>query len=88
MNEMPEQNPDKQNWLDDPKNVAKLFWGVIAAAVILFAADAVYHKHVQLAAESIFGFYGIFGFVVCVALVLIAKGLQKILMRDEDYYDR
>ena len=31
--------------------------------------------------------YGIFGFVACVALVLIAKQLRKVLMRREDYYD-
>ena len=31
---------------------------------------------------------GIFGFVVCVGLVLGAKQLRKILKRDENYYDR
>ena len=29
----------------------------------------------------------IFGFVVCVALVLAAKWLRTLLMRPEDYYD-
>jgi hypothetical protein len=45
------------------------------------------HKHVEVAAEAWFGFYGIFGFVACVGLVLGAKELRKILMRDETYYD-
>ena len=36
----------------------------------------------------VYGFYGIFGFVACVALVLIAKQLRRVLMRPEDYYDR
>jgi hypothetical protein len=36
----------------------------------------------------VFGFYGWFGFVACVALVLIAKQLRRIVMRPEDYYDR
>jgi hypothetical protein len=35
-----------------------------------------------------FGFYAIYGFVACVLLVVIAKELRKLLMRDENYYDR
>ena len=86
---MTDSSPDKKTyWLDSSKNVAKVFWGVVAVCVLLFAADAFYHKHVELEAESVFGFYGIYGFVACVALVLAAKELRKILMRDEDYYDR
>jgi hypothetical protein len=53
----------------------------------LFLADAFYHKHSYFEAENFFGFYAIFGFVVCVALVLAAKGMRVFLMRSEDYYD-
>ena len=35
-----------------------------------------------------FGFFGLFGFLVSFALVLAARELRKILMRDEDFYDR
>jgi len=38
--------------------------------------------------EALWGFYAIYGFVACVVLVLLAKEMRKILMRDEDYYDR
>ncbi len=79
---------EKTYWLDNPRNVAKVFWGLVVVCALLFAADAFYDKHVELEAESWFGFYGIFGFVACVALVLAAKELRKILMRGEDYYDR
>jgi len=37
--------------------------------------------------EALPGFYALFGFVACVVLVLIAKEMRKVLMRDEDYYD-
>ena len=37
--------------------------------------------------ESWPGFYAFFGFVACVALVLAAKELRKLVMRDESYYD-
>ena len=86
---MSEIKPDEKTyWLDNPKNVTKVFWGVVTVCALLFAADAFYHKHVELEAESVFGFYGIYGFVGSVGLVLVAKQLRKILMRDEDYYDR
>ena len=50
-------------------------------------ADFFYHKHSHFTAENFFGFYAIFGFVVCVALVLAAKWMRTFLMRSEDYYD-
>lgn len=34
-----------------------------------------------------FGFYSLYGFFACVALVLLAKLLRRIVMRAEDYYD-
>ena len=79
---------EKTCWLDHPRNVTKLFRGLVVVCALLLAADAVYDKHVELEAETWFGFYAIFGFVACVALVLAAKELRKFLMRDEDYYDR
>ena len=35
----------------------------------------------------IVGFYCIYGFAACVALVLLATEMRKVIMRDEDYYD-
>ena len=80
-------NDGRRYWLDQPRNVRTIYRALIVVCALLFLADAFYHKHVQLAAEAWFGFYGIFGFVACVALVLIAKELRKLLMRDESFYD-
>jgi hypothetical protein len=85
MNEHPK--PEKRYWLDDPMNVRTIYRSLIAVCGLLLSADAFYHKHVEVAAEAWFGFYGLFGFVACVGLVLGAKELRKILMRDETYYD-
>lgn len=86
---MADRPPDeKEYWLDKPRNVTRFFWGVVTVCAGLFVADAFYHKHVELSAERIFGFYGIFGFVACVFLVLAAKELRKLVKRDEDYYER
>ena len=85
MNDQPSER--KRYWLDEPRNVRTIYRALIVVCALLLLADAVYHKHVILAAEAWFGFYGIFGFVACVGLVLAAKELRKLLKRDETYYD-
>jgi hypothetical protein len=34
------------------------------------------------------GFYGVFGFAAFWLIVIAGKHLRKVLMREEDYYDR
>lgn len=75
-------------WLDNPHNVDRLVRGFYAVCGLLLAADVFVPKHGPFAIEHVYGFYGIFGFLACVALVLIAKQLRRVLMRPEDYYDR
>lgn len=87
MTERLPETDEKAYWLDQPRNVALIVWGLVTVCVLLFFADALYHKHPHFEAENLFGFYGVYGFFVCVALVLVAKWLRTILMRPEDYYD-
>ena len=49
--------------------------------------DLIIHRHAETGFDGWFGFYGFYGFVACVTLVLAAKGLRRILMRSEDYYE-
>jgi len=88
---MSDHNQDRQGetprWLDDKKNVRKIVWLLVVVCAALFVADGFYHKHPYFEAESYFGFYAIYGFFMCVALVLVAKWLRSFLMRDEDYYE-
>jgi len=79
---------ERKTWIDDINNVHKIFWALVAVCALLFLSDALYHKHVHFALENWFGFFGLFGFCLSFLLVLISKQLRKILMRDEDYYDR
>ncbi len=78
---------EKRYWLDDPGNVTKIVWALVALCILLFFADGFYEKHGQFPVEHLFGFYAIFGFVVYVGLVVVAKWLRTYLMRSEDYYD-
>ncbi|MBM3732251.1 MAG: hypothetical protein FJW24_02080 [Acidimicrobiia bacterium] len=75
-------------WLDDPRNVNRLVYGFYVVCGLLLAIDVFVPKHSPFVIEHTFAFYGVFGFVACVALVLIAKELRRILMRPEDHYDR
>ncbi|MGH7909789.1 MAG: hypothetical protein ACRENW_08080 [Thermodesulfobacteriota bacterium] len=82
---MPEQ---KRYWLDRPENVTKLYRAVWAIGVMLALAELFVHRHEVLAFAGWFAFYALFGFVACVALVLTAKALRRVLKRPEDYYER
>ena len=87
-NDIEDVDGGKRYWLDDKRNIDKLFKGLLIACGLLFLSDAFYHKHIIFDFEGWFGFFGLFGFSVSFALVLTARELRKFLMRDEDYYDR
>ncbi len=82
------KHPDeKQHLFDKPENVSRLLRGFYIVCGILFVLDFVLHRHTSHDWEKLPGFYAIFGFVACVALVLVAKAMRRIVMRREDYYD-
>lgn len=78
---------ERSYWLDRPANVNKLVYGFYVLCAILLAIDVFVPKHGPFAIEHVFGFYGLYGFIACVALVLVAKLLRRVVMRPEDYYD-
>ena len=86
---------ERRRWLDEPANVRRIYRGLwVLCAVLLVAGEAVLRlghdpgaAHVGFAFESWPGFHALFGFSACVALVLAARELRKLLMREENYYD-
>lgn len=82
-------NQDNRKWwLDDARNVSKIYYGLWILCGILVAADFFYDKHGYFSFEEWFGFHAGFGFIACVGLVLVSKQLRRLLKRSEDYYDR
>lgn len=78
---------EKEHYFDKPENVnfvLRIFYTICGLLVV---ADIFIHRHTIHSWEDIFGFYTLYGFIACVALVLIATQMRKVLMRDEDYYD-
>jgi hypothetical protein len=90
---------EKRHLFDNPRNVHRVLrslYTICAAFILIDVIDFVLHKfagfsalrHAEGPLDWLPGYYGIYGFVACALLVLIAKELRKILIRDEDYYDR
>jgi polyferredoxin len=101
----PKQNVDEpKRWLDEPRNVRKIIRGFYWLCGLVVVADLVFtvgwHKHAAFAEEfslrsleTLPAFYGIYGFLACVALVYVSKLMRdwngkRTLMRDEDYWDK
>ena len=79
----------QQNHLfDKPVNVTRVIRGLLALCIILFALDFVLHRHSNHPWDAMPGFYALYGFIGCVLLVIIAKGLRRLLMRGPNYYQR
>lgn len=79
---------DDRRWLDEPRNVRRIVYGLYLACGLLLLTDLLYVKTPHFSFESWFDFYPVFGFVVSFTLVLTAKQLRRVLRRDEDYYER
>lgn len=73
-------------FLDRKENVDRVVYGLYILCAGLFAADFLYDKETTFGIEAIPGFYGIYGFVMCSALVIAAKWLRLVVKRPEDYY--
>ena len=80
--------PDqKQHIFDNPLNVSLVIRGLYLVCIVLILLDFIVHRHITVVWESFPGFYALFGFIACVAIVLISILLRKILRRRDDYYD-
>ena len=88
----PEEPPA---WADSPSFVKRLIWAVFIVCGFLLVIDPFVPKHegyeykyTLFEVERWWGFYGIYGFVGCVFLVLAAKEMRRIIMKPENYYEK
>ena len=75
-------------WADRPEIRQRIRNVLYVICGLLVAADFVVHRHTEMPLEKIPAYYAIYGFVALVGVVLLAKGLRKIVGRDERYYDK
>ena len=89
-----DQDNKKRYWLDSSVNIDKLYRYFSIACIAIALIDVLdlvgvlYHKHPHYAAEKIPGFYAIFGFAAYALIVVAGFVWRKVVMREEDYYDR
>ena len=74
-------------FFDKPGNVKRALVVLYVVCAAALGLDFVVDRHIAHPWEGLFGFHALYGFAVCVTLVLVAKQLRKILMRSEIYYD-
>lgn len=79
---------DRRHWLFRHSTIQAAFWGLVALCVVLGLADFLYDRHGEFAFEEIPLAYAVYGFVSFVFIVFAGIGLRKLIMRDEDYYER
>ena len=73
-------------FLDDMKNVNRIVYALYALCAVLFLLDFTYKKKTYFDVEYVPGFYALYGFFLCAALVVGAKMMRLVLKRREDYY--
>ena len=65
----------KRYWLDDPANVTMLYRGLWVIGTFLALLDLIVRRHDEIGFANWFGFFALYGFAACVALVLAASPL-------------
>ena len=84
---VPRVDTPDDHWLTRPATVRKLWIALYAVLAITVLAQLGIKVKGYFGIDSWFGFGAAFGFLSCVAMVLVAKALGVVLKRPEDYYD-
>ena len=79
---------EKRGWFDKRENLVLFLRIFYASLVVLLVLDLFVDKHPFFGFDGAPSFSAAYGFISCVLLVLFAKVLRMIVMKDESYYDR
>jgi hypothetical protein len=76
-------------WIERPSTVRMLWMGSAIVLTLLVAADLfVEHHEAHFLIETSFGFSAWYGFVACVAMVVVSKQVVALFLKRKDtYYD-
>lgn len=76
------------HWIFRRRTIDGAFWGLCLLSAGLGLANVVFQWRAIIAFEAFPAAYGLFGFISLAGIVFAGIGLRKVIMRDEDYYDR
>lgn len=80
--------PEASHWLDEPRNVKRLWRGFLVVLALTVLAELLVHLHPHFEIESVFAFSAWFGFMACAAMIVVAKALALVLKRPDSYYGK
>jgi hypothetical protein len=80
--------PGASHWLDEPRNVKRLWRAFLAVLALSMLAELLLPLHPQFDIESVLGFSAWFGFIACTAMIVVAKALALVLKRPDTYYGK
>ena len=75
------------HWLDEPRNVKRLWRGFLFLLVLTVVAEFVVTLHPHFEIEALPGFNAAYGFLTCAAMILVAKVLGFLIKRPDTYYE-
>ena len=78
---------EPKQWWEEPSTHKFIYLLLIAICGVLFCLDLLMAKKTHFNFEGYIGFFGIFGALAYTTIVVVAKGLRKLISRAEDYYD-
>jgi hypothetical protein len=78
--------PDEPDWLERPRTIRRLWLAFAVALAITLGLGAFVPLHGRFGIDGVFGFNAWYGFLTCVALVLVARLLGALLKRPDRYY--
>jgi len=81
---MNHREPD--HWLVRPETIRWIWRISIVVLAITVLLQLVIKVKGYFGVDGWIGFGAVYGFLACLAMVLVAKGLGFALKRDEDYY--
>lgn len=79
---------ESSHWLDEPRNVKRLWRGFLVVLALTVMAELLVHLHPHFEIEALFGFSAWFGFMACAAMIVVAKALALVLERPDTYYGK
>ena len=80
------KDSESGHYLGRPQVIRRLWWGFSIVLVLTVLAQLVFPVKGYFAVDGWFGFGAVYGFLACLAMVLVAKALGTVLKRPRDYY--
>lgn len=76
----------RKHWLIRSENIKRLWRVFILILALTVAAEFFVEHKAHFGIDGVFGFNAWYGFVVCAAMIVIAKLIGIVLKRPDTYY--